>query len=79
MYIQDRTTYLRNLKKYLRPKARILIIDYKRKVIPFGPPYEEKRVGLNRAERELKEAGYTIERSDDVSLDYQYILLAKYK
>ncbi|HQW71967.1 MAG: methyltransferase domain-containing protein [Saprospiraceae bacterium] len=78
MYIQDRTTYLRNLKKYLRPKARILIIDYKRKVIPFGPPYEE-RVGLNRAERELKEAGYTIERSDDVSLDYQYILLAKYK
>lgn len=78
MYIQDRVTYLKILKKYLRPSARILIIDYKRKNIPFGPPFEE-RVGMNRAERELKEAGYTIEKTDDLSLDYQYILLARVK
>jgi len=78
MYIKDRENYLTNLKRYLKPEARILIIDYKRKNIPFGPPYEE-RVGMNKAERELKEAGYSIEKTDDLSLDYQYILIARSK
>ncbi len=78
MYISNRTAYLRNLKKYLNPDARILIIDYKKKNIPFGPPLSE-RVDLSQVEKELTDAGYNIRRSDDVSLDYQYIVLANVK
>ena len=52
MYIQDRTTYLRNLKKYLRPKARILIIDYKRKdVVVKEQEQVERHLQLNETER----------------------------
>lgn len=75
MYIKDRVSYLKNLKKYLRPHARILIIDYKKKSLPFGPPIDE-RVDLGTVEKELGSAGYRIVKSDDVSLDYQYIVLA---
>lgn len=76
MYISNRTAYLRNLKKYLNPGAQLLIIDYKKKNIPFGPPLAE-RVDLGQVEKELMDAGYKLQRSDDVSLDYQYIVLAK--
>ncbi|HMY83147.1 MAG TPA: class I SAM-dependent methyltransferase [Saprospiraceae bacterium] len=76
MYIQNRVPYLKNLIQYLKPHARILIIDYKKKSIPFGPPIEE-RVDLGTVEEELMKAGYKIIKSDDVSLDYQYIVLAE--
>lgn len=75
MYINNRVQYLRNLKKYLKKGAAILIIDYKKKSLPFGPPIEE-RIDLGTVEEELTAAGYRIRRSDDVSLDYQYIVLA---
>lgn len=78
MYITNRTAYLKNLRKYLNPGARILIIDYKKKNIPFGPALSEK-VDLTQVEKELTDAGYKIQKSDDVSLDYQYIVLAKVK
>lgn len=75
MYIDSRIQYLRNLRKYLKKGAEILIIDYKKKSLPFGPPIEE-RIDLGTVEEELTAAGYRIRRSDDVSLDYQYIVLA---
>ncbi len=76
MYIRDRVAYLKNLKKYLNPEAEIMIVDYKRKRIPFGPPEEEK-IDLYQVEKELLAAGYTVIHSDDVSLDYQYIVTAE--
>lgn len=76
MYIKNRVSYLKNLKHYLKPHSKIMIVDYKRKRIPFGPPVEEK-IDLYQVEKELLSAGYTVLHSDDVSLDYQYIVTAE--
>lgn len=78
MYIQNRVNYLKTLKAYLKKDARVLIIDYKKKNLPFGPPIDE-RVNLDTVEKELLNAGYNIQKSDDVTLDYQYIVLANVK
>lgn len=78
MYIHNRVNYLKTLRAYLKKDARVLIIDYKKKSLPFGPPIEE-RVNLDTVEKELLEAGYNIQKSDDVTLDYQYIVLANVK
>ena len=51
----------------------MLIIEFKMKEIPNGPPPEEK-ISLSQVENELKQAGYQNVRSDDKTLDYQYIV-----
>ncbi len=74
-YISDRVAYLKNLKAALAPGAKIVIIEFKMKDIPEGPPPEEK-IPLATTEQELKEAGYRITKIDDKTLDYQYIITA---
>lgn len=78
MYLTNRGKYLQNLKKYLKPNARLMIIDYKKKNLPFGPPASQK-IDLSQVENELTDAGYKILLSDDISLDYQYIVIATIK
>jgi SAM-dependent methyltransferase len=75
IYLQDRVAYLRNLKKGMKPGARVVLIDFKKKSTTVGPPVEE-RLSLLDVERDLREAGYQILESDDRSLDYQYIITA---
>ncbi len=75
MYLKDRVGYFRRLKSGLRPGAVILIIDFKKKTMPIGPPLEEK-LELALVEQELRDAGYRILLSDDTTLDYQYIIKA---
>ena len=48
---------------------------YKEKNIPVGPPTNTK-VPLSVVEKELKQAGFKNIKSDDTSLDYQYIITA---
>lgn len=76
MYLKNRVEYLNTLKRYLAPHAKIIIVDYKKKNLPFGPPVEEK-LDLSVIENELGRAGYSIIKSDDVSLDYQYIVIGE--
>ena len=76
MYIQNRIDYLNLLKKGLRPGGRLLMIDFKKKITPVGPPYEI-RVPLFQVEEELQNAGFRIVSSNDTSLEYQYIVLAE--
>ena len=74
-YIKDRVNYFKNVKSKLREGGQVLIIDFKRKELPIGPPPAYK---LNQSvvEAELKEAGFEILVSDERSLDYQYIIKA---
>ncbi len=74
-YISDRIDYLRNLKKGIADKGRLLIVDFKMRRLPIGPPQAEK-VPLFQVERDLEQAGYQIVFVDDKSLDYQYMLMA---
>jgi len=76
MYIKDRVGYLRNLKNGLSDGGRLLIVDFKKKRMPLGPP-QDIRVPLFQTEDELYEAGYRDIATNDTSLDYQYIITAR--
>ncbi len=77
-FIEDRITYFQNLMHTLTPSAQLMIIDFKKKKTPVGPPSGTK-VALSVVENELESAGYELMRSDDRMLDYQYIVLARKK
>lgn len=75
MYISDRVAYMQKLRQGVSKGGMVLIVDYKEKNIPVGPPTSSK-VALSTVERELKQAGFKNIQSDDTSLDYQYIITA---
>ena len=78
VYIEDRINYFSRLRSKLSDEGKIVIIEFKKKQIPNGPPDEEK-VALSQVERELREAGYSNISTDDTTLDYQYIITARVK
>ena len=75
MYISDRVAYMQKLRQGISKGGMVLIVDYKEKNIPVGPPTSSK-VALGTVEKELKQAGFKNIQSDDSSLDYQYIITA---
>jgi hypothetical protein len=75
MYIQNRVDYMKKLRQGIAKGGKVLIVDYKEKNIPVGPPVSIK-VPLSMVEKELKQAGFKQINSDDTSLDYQYIITA---
>lgn len=76
-YIEDRETYLRNLRQSIKEDGMLMIVDFKLKRIPGNiaadPAY---RVSILDMEEALTSAGYHSVFTDDTSLDYQYIILA---
>ncbi len=75
MYIQNRVDYLKLLRAGIAKGGKVLIVDYKEKNIPVGPPVSIK-VPLSIVEKGLKQAGFRQIQADDTSLDYQYIITA---
>ena len=75
-YISSRVPYFTKLKEAIRPGGDVIIIDFKKKETPFGPAIEE-RVDVADVEKELIEAGYTLLKIDQESLEYQYIIKAR--
>lgn len=76
MYLKNRVEYLQTLKKGLSDGGRLLIIDFKKKRMPIGPP-QDIRVPLFQAEEDLYLAGYREIVTNDTALDYQYIITAR--
>lgn len=76
-YISNRIPYLRHLTKALKKGGKIVIVDFKMKKIPdeVGPPLSE-RLPLYKVEQDLEKAGFTLLKSDDASLDFQYVVQA---
>ena len=74
-YLRDKTSYLRKLMPALRQNGRVVIVDWKKKRTSEGPAQNE-RIALFQLENHLQEAGFEIVRSDDTTLDYQYIVVA---
>lgn len=77
-YIQNRVAYFNRLKDAIRPGGFILIIDFKKRDTPFGPPLEE-RIDVADVEAELRSAGYSLLKVDEEALEYQYIIKAAKK
>ena len=77
-YIDNTEEYLRNLRKSIKHGGKIMIVDFKMKKLPDDvAPDKEYRVPLFQMESTLEAAGYSEIRSDDTSLDFQYIIMAK--
>lgn len=76
-YISDRLEYLQKLRKGLSKNGQILIIDSKMKKLPEIFPSREFRMPLFEMEELIEKAGFTHILSDDLVLNYQYIILAK--
>ncbi len=75
MYISNRIEYMKKLKQGISKQGSIIIVDYKDKNLPVGPPVEIK-VPLRIVEAELRAAGFKIQSADDATLEYQYIVKA---
>lgn len=74
-YLPNKIQYLKKLKQGMKDSGKLLIVDFKMRELPSGPPQSEK-VPLYQVERDLKEAGYKIVLVDDRSFDYQYMVIA---
>jgi len=74
-YIKNRISYLSKIKAVLRKGGQVLIIDYKKTDIPYGPPVDAK-LDVKEVENELRNAGFSIIVSDSQSLEYQFIIKA---
>jgi len=74
-YIDHREKYLKTLAKGMKENARLLIIDFKKNNLPVGPPTEFK-VSVDQVKNELEAAGFSVQKADIQSLDYQYIIIA---
>lgn len=75
IYLPNRVEYMTELRSKLKEGGKIMIIDFKKKKTPLGPQQEFK-VPLFEVEKELETAGFKNIRSNDVVLDYQYIVIA---
>lgn len=72
-HIQHRNTYFENLKKYMQPQARLVIVDFKKGDLPVGPS-DEMKLEMTEVMKELTETGYRL-LPISVELPYQYVLV----
>ncbi len=77
IYFKDRVGYLTHLRERLPDNGKIIIVDFKKKRIPISYPTPGVRLELFEIENELLQAGFSDFESDDCSLDYQYIVIAR--
>lgn len=75
-YLNDRINYLQSLRENLKPGGKLVIIDFKKKRTPVGPP-QDIRMPLYIVEEELYQAGFEYVHTNDTYLDFQYILTAE--
>lgn len=74
-YFENRIDYFQRLNKGMSKGGKMVIVDFKKRNTPVGPPSGE-RVSSAQIERELKAAGYERITVDDRALEYQYIVTA---
>lgn len=77
-FIDNKKKYLQDLKKGLKKGGKLLIVDFKMKRLAIDGPDRSDRVPHHQIEDLMIDAGYSIIKSDDTTLDYQYIVLGQY-
>lgn len=75
-YIDDKIAYLQNLREKLPTAGRLVIVDYKMKEIPDAFPPRSERIPLFEMEEIVDKSGFKRIVTDDISLDFQYIIVA---
>jgi ubiquinone/menaquinone biosynthesis C-methylase UbiE len=75
-HIENRTNYFREVKKALKEKGELVIVDFKKGDFEHGPPNEMK-MSAEEIILELKKSGFILIKRNETSLDYQYMLKFK--
>jgi SAM-dependent methyltransferase len=76
-HFPDRAAYLQRLRRSLKPRGRIVNIDYHRRPTPVGPPLDH-RVARETFLGEAKAAGLAL-AAEQTFLPYQYFLVLQAK
>jgi predicted methyltransferase len=71
-HMVDRVAYAKLLAQALKPGGRVVIVDFQKRPLPFGPPMEWRLTPEAVAE-ELRQAGFQLSRSPDF-LPHQYFV-----
>ena len=72
-HVENRAKYLSLIKKMLKPGGEIVMIDFHKKDLPFGPPLQMKIAREDLIE-ELESHGFRLTR-EHTFLPYQYFLV----
>lgn len=72
-HIEDQTKYLAAMKKLLKPAGEIVMIDFHKKELPFGPPLEMK-IAREDLIKQMERNGFQLTR-EHTFLPYQYFLV----
>ena len=75
-YIEDKISYLSKLKSAMPTGGRIVIVDYKMKEIPSMFPPASERIPLYEMEQIVDNSGFKRIVSDDLTLQFQYVIVA---
>jgi len=76
-FIKYKKQYLKTILSGLNPDGKIFIVDFKMKNLPIDAPKKSMRLPMYKLEELLSFSGYKSIKSDDTTLDYQYIVIAE--
>jgi len=72
-HVENQTKYLVALKKILRPGGEVVMIDFHKKELPFGPPLHMK-IAREDLVKQMEANGFRLSR-EHTFLPYQYFLV----
>jgi len=75
-YIEDKISYLSKLRSSMPAGGRLVIVDYKMKEIPNMFPPSSERIPLYEMEQIVDNSGFKRIVSDDLTLQFQYVIVA---
>jgi SAM-dependent methyltransferase len=73
-HIEGRTAYFQKQLDKLKDGARVVIVDFKKGELPFGPPPEMK-LAPEKVIEELEAAGLKLTTREEEKLPHQYVLV----
>lgn len=72
-HVENPTKYLSMMKKMLKPGGEIVMIDFHKKELPFGPPLEMK-IAREDLLKQMEDNGFRVTK-EHTFLPYQYFLV----
>jgi ubiquinone/menaquinone biosynthesis C-methylase UbiE len=72
-HIENQTQYLSIMKRMLKPKGEVVMIDFHKKDIPVGPPLQMK-IAREDVIKQLESNGFRLSK-EHTFLPYQYFLV----
>ena len=72
-HIHDRKVYFSKVLNALKPGGKLMVVDFHKREIPFGPPVEMK-LDYSKVLEELRQTGFNDFVTDTITLQYQYII-----